>query len=225
MLRLHYSLIFVFALVLCQFPAAADENWESVRDEEGIHIDRILRPDSPIVVFRGTTVMQAEISSLLAVLFDIRTQAEWNNNGYDLRVLQKISDTELWYYASNKVPWPFRDRDFVTKLASRFDAAAKQIVVTGTEATHIAAPPHAKRVRMPVARVNWVFAALSGKRTRVTVTFQIDPGGVLPMWLMNKVTKGMPFRALRNIRDVIAEKKYDREFEKRFTRYNNWHSH
>ena len=216
--------VIVLVLFLGPLLAGATENWEFVRNEEGIYVDRILRRDSPIVVFRGTTSMQAPVSSLMAVLFDVRTQAEWNNNGYDLRVLQKNSDTELWYYASNKAPWPFRDRDFVAKLETRFDAASRTVVVTGTETTHIAAPPHPKRVRMPVARVNWTFAALAAGRTRVTVTFQIDPGGILPVWLMNKVTKGMPFRALRNIRDVIAEKKYDRDFEKRFTRYNSWHA-
>lgn len=212
----------VLAVMLC-IQVALPAEWERVRHEEDIVVDRIVLPDSPVVVFRGRTKMRAHLAQLMAVVLDPRTQKEWNNTGYDMRILAKNSDTDLWFYSALRAPWPFRDRDFVIKLETQFAPVSKTVTITGHETEHPLAPRHARRVRMPVSRVNWEFRALTGHETDVTVTFQIDAGGALPLWLMNKVTKGMPFRGLRNIRQLIAEKGYDSEFERRFMRYNGWH--
>jgi hypothetical protein len=219
------TIIIALSLLVSASPWAADQKtWEPVREEQGITVDRILDKESSVVKFRGRTVVHAPISSLMAVLFDIRTQPQWNSTGYDMRVLQKKSDTELWFYSSNKVPWPFKDRDFVTKLETRINNRHRYIEVRGSEAAHVMAPPHPKRVRMPVSRINWKFEALPKRSTQVTVTFQIDPGGVLPMWLMNKVTKSIPFRTLQKIRAIANGGRYDRRFELRFKKHNWMHN-
>lgn len=216
-------IIFCWALIFWLRPVAAGENWEFVLNEESISVDRVIDPHSPVVIFRGRATMDARISQLMAVLFDPRTQSEWNNTGYDLRVLERISDIEVFFYSALRVPWPFRDRDFVIRLETEINARQRSVIARAKEAVHPLAPPHKKRVRLPVSRVNWQFKA-AGRQTEVTVTFQVDPGGVLPLWLMNKVTKSMPLVALRNIRHVIREKTYDLGFEKRFEKYNGWHA-
>jgi hypothetical protein len=217
------SLILLAVFGMANANASYAENWEFVKKEEGITVDRIIPADSPVVMFRGRTTMNAPISALMAVVLDYRTQKEWNNTGYDMRVLQKNSDTDMFFYSALHVPWPFKDRDFVINLHAVVLGEQRTVEIHCNEASHAAAPPQPKRVRLPVARVHWRFVALTENKTQVTVTFQIDAGGVLPLWLMNRVTKGMPFRGLRNIRDVIREGKYDRVFEKKFFRYNSLH--
>jgi hypothetical protein len=194
-----------------------------VNYQEGIYVDRIVDPNSPVVIFRGQTTMEATIPQLMAVLFDPRTQVEWNETAYDTRVVEKKSETEVYFYSAMRVPWPFRDREFLLKLETDINARNRSLLVRGYETVHPGALPHPKRVRVPVSRVNWQLRAI-GNRTQVVVTFQLDPGGALPLWIMNKVTKWMPFKALSNIRRVIAQGKYDAVFEQRFARFSGWHN-
>jgi len=211
----------IWLVVIITTSIGAD--WEFVRREEGITVERKLSNNSSVMMFRGRTVLDARISELMAVVLDPDTQREWNNTGYDMRILQKNSDTDLWFYSALRAPWPFRDRDFVIKLETVMNPNGRRLQINGIEAEHTAAPMHPRRIRMPVSRISWELIALKNNRTEVAVTFQIDAGGALPLWLMHKVTKGMPFRGLRNIRELIRERGYNADFRKRFAGYDRWH--
>jgi hypothetical protein len=152
---------------------ALSGHWEFVQNTEDITVDRIVTGDSPVVLFRGRAVVNAPVSALMAVILDYRTQTEWNNTGYDLKVLQKISDSELFFYSALRAPWPVKDRDFVIKLDTVFTPAIRQIEIKGSEVAHVAAPKRHDRVRLPLCRINWVLMALPGNKTHVAVTFQI----------------------------------------------------
>ena len=214
----------VFAILLSSNLFA--ETWEKVREKDGITVERVYVKGSSVLKFRGTGVIDSDIVTILAVLQDVKHQSRWNKNSYDNKIVEKTSDSEFIAYSAAKVPWPFQDRDYLVKLKLNIDEKAKLITVSGKETQHPDVPPRSGKVRISLMRTTWVFRPLKehkGKKTWVQFTVHSDPGGNIPDWLINFISKYIPYKTIVNIRQIIKDEKYDKSFISKYKRFENWY--
>lgn len=79
---------------------------------------------------------------------------------------------------------------------------------------------------MPFIRVTWhlqVIQGTQGKKTYLTFQVHANPGGLLPNWVINLASKGVPLKSILNLRRRLTETKPSPEFLEKYRKYRNWH--
>ncbi|CAM9339285.1 unnamed protein product, partial [Hapterophycus canaliculatus] len=129
-------------------------------------------------------------AAAVAELFEsperIKEYNKWFLDGRDLELLDE--DTRV-VWASSPSPLPFvKPRDFVTVVnVRRLEDGTVVIVNRGHR--HPDAPPRSKYVRGEVILGAHVMRpdAKDKNKTHFTLLTQVDPGGVAPAWIVNKI--------------------------------------
>lgn len=126
-------------------------------------------------------------------------------------ILEQISDGERIDYDHFEMPWPFKDRYTIYR--------AKEKIVTGGEILLTMNPLDSfpfkenDKVAVKIKESTFLLKSLpeDESKTRVTINVTVDPGGYLPVWLINLNTKSWSndlFSNLRkNVRKEISRQK------------------
>lgn len=195
-------------------PAVASEpvfeygEWEFVREGHGIVVHRREVKGSPLHEFRGRGVVKAPIERVYAVVRDAERRTQWMGNcaaswGIDLR------DAEQTIYYRTKAPWPLFDRDVILYGKSGIDLDNGVWVVPFASVEHPEGPEVKGVVRMPFLRGHWkLFPQEGGKETLVEYQVHADPGGSLPNWVVNWVSRKLPYETLLGLRRQADEVSY-----------------
>jgi hypothetical protein len=208
------------AITLAPLPslARADETpagpWQFVKQTEGIVIDRRVVAGSPLKEFRGRGVVDAPIAAILAVFSDVPRATEWMDSCNGSRLVADVNDREKLVYNRTHAPWPVADRDAVLHNVVSFDAAKREVRLDFVSVSDAPVPPVAGVVRMPFLRGHWILTPDGdGKGTRVEYQVHANPGGRLPDWLVNYVSRDLPFRTIAGLRAQVKRRGYP-DFER-----------
>lgn len=203
--------------------AKADGAWERIRQADGVAVERRGVAGSTLQEFRGSAVVDAPIAAILAVFNDVARATEWMDSCNGSRSLEDLSDTEKVVYNRTHAPWPVADRDAVLHNVARFDAAGRRVELDFWSVDDAKEPPVKGVVRMPFLRGHWIlWPSDDGRTTRVEYQVHANPGGALPSWLVNYVSRDLPFKTIEGLRAQVKRRQYP-EFEahmkERFSRY------
>jgi hypothetical protein len=198
-------------------PTTGKGPWELVRNEKGIVVHRRAIAGSPLHEFRGTGVIEAPIASVLAVLNDAEHRIEWMKEAAANNRVESIDAYSEIFYSRTKAPWPVAHRDVVLRARTTIDPAAGQVRIEITSQEHPAWPPQKGVVRMPFLRGHWyLWPERGGAWTRAEYQVHANPGGSLPDWIVNMVSKKIPFETMAGMQQQVKRRTYP-DFEKKLT--------
>ena len=134
-----------------------------------------------------------------------------------------ISDSEKVVYNRTHAPWPVADRDAVLHNVASFDEAGRKVELDFWTVADGKEPPVKGVVRMPFLRGHWIlWPSSDGTTTRVEYQVHANPGGSLPDWLVNYVSRDLPYKTIEGLRAQVKRRHYP-EFEahmkERFSQY------
>jgi hypothetical protein len=183
--------------------------WEQVRDEAGIRVQRRKVEGSNLHEFQGRGVIDAPLTTVLAVLHDVGSAPEWMHKCAAAHVVEHIDDRHEVVYNRTAAPWPVSDRDTVLSSEAVFDARTHEVRINFWSITHPKEPPVRGVVRMPSLRGHWILSPFNGGRaTQVEYQVHADPGGSLPGWLVNMASKEIPFQTIASLREQVKRRHY-----------------
>jgi hypothetical protein len=183
--------------------------WELVRNDRGIVVHRRTVAGSKLHEFRGTGLIEAPIGSVLAVLDDSAHRLEWMKEAVANDRIEQIDSYTEVFYSRTRAPWPVSDRDAVLRARTTFDPALHQVRIDITSQTHPAWPEKKGVVRMPFLRGHWyLWPEHGGAWTRAEYQVHADPGGLLPDWIINMVSKKIPFDTLAAMQQQVKRRQY-----------------
>ena len=115
------------------------------------------------------------------------------------------------------------DRDAVLHNVARFDEAGRKVELDFWTVEDGREPPQKGVVRMPFLRGHWIlWPSSDGTTTRVEYQVHANPGGSLPDWLVNYVSRDLPYKTIEGLRAQVKRRHYP-EFEahmkERFSQY------
>jgi hypothetical protein len=201
-------------------PARADEAapaaapWQFVKQAAGVVVERRVVSGSNLKEFRGRGVVNAPVAAILAVFSDVPRATEWMDSCSGSRIVADVSDREKVVYNRTRAPWPVSDRDAVLHNIATFDEARREVRLDFWSVADAHAPPVAGVVRMPFLRGHWVLSPSSdGMTTNVEYQVHANPGGRLPDWLVNYVSRDLPFRTITGLRAQVKRRSYP-DFER-----------
>lgn len=179
----------------CSFAVAQD--WELVRDEEGIRV--WLKPvaGSSYKAFRSETLMNTDMATLRELQEDVEASCAWIHSCREQRLLSYQGDTALTYTRFD-TPWPVQARDSVMQVTTRMDADGS--LLRELLALPQKLPPDKAYQRISAAQGYWRMTPEGEGRVRVVYELHAEPGGQVPAWLANSFVIDAPYNTLLLLR-------------------------
>ena len=198
--------IFLFVVItLTAFlfigPAHAQE-WEFVKEKDGIRIYKSDEPGSKLKAFKGESVLNTTLEEIYPLLSDPNHSEWWDDDLSYKEVLEYKPGKVSKYYLVYDVQWPFGNRDLYVESEILYDKQNRKAVVT-TNSVDGVIPEKAELVR--IARYWQRWTAVEEKKGEVHLLLEgfTDPGGNIPAWLVNAIIDKTPVRLFENLKALV----------------------
>ncbi|EGQ8040622.1 TPA: START domain-containing protein [Vibrio alginolyticus] len=202
MLHLRIGALTLATLISAGTDASANENWQFESDKNGITIYSREHSDG-LVEIRARMFTPTSYGAFLTLLEDSDNIPNWIDNASHSRVLNQISATENIVYTQFKAPWPAKNRDMVTYSKYWVDELGFTIEIKSAPDSYLAEQNGYVRIRSVDA--TWELQKLTNDTTLVEYKAFADPGGLLPNWLINKLSKESAWATFSNLRKELPE--------------------
>jgi len=192
--------------VLEHFFLFSQENWELIKNVDGIKISTKNTKNIDFKSFKANMVLDNNIHAFIAVLTDVEGLINWGYKIKNASLLKKSGDTLQIYYAEAKAPFPYKNRDGIYR--NRFT----WISDTNTLSVDIEILDDYLELKDQFVRIKgngfWEVKVLPSGKLDVTFVMQVDPGGSIPAWLANIFVDDSPYYTMQKLREVIKIEKY-----------------
>ena len=196
------KLLFLFFCSLFAFAAFSQYNWKLTKDKDGIRVYQSEVKGSSYKSIKVECTLEGTYDRLMAILNDVNQHKNWVYNNKTSSLLKRISPTEFYYYSETSLPWPMINRDAVVHLKMVKDSANRFVKVVATaEPTYI--PQKSGKVRVPQSNVQWYVTMPTTKTIHVAYTFEADPGGSVPSWLVNSFADKGPYESFKKLGQLL----------------------
>lgn len=206
------SLIFFlgFSIVYTLAPVTHAKGWKIQRKKSGIVVSQREEKGRDLPSFKGTGVVKANMYEILAILRDGKRRREWMSKSGVTRVLNRKSIFEAVSYQQTLAPWPVSDREVVMHTKVFLDSKKNRLIATFNHVKWNKKMKGVNRddfVLMPYLKGYWLLQSIDENKTEVTYMVNTDPGGILPNWLIKKITSDLPLYTLQGLRKQAKRSK------------------
>lgn len=158
--------------------------------------------------FRAETVVKSTLSGVVALFEDLNSMPSWVYRMKEATALKRISRTEVIARTVTALPPPLQDRDAVLYTTLTQDKSGV-IRITGKDMTSFY-PPCKGIVRMERIWSYWEFIPLKGGNLKVIFAGSGNPGGIIPIWVYNRLLGEAPYNTMKNFKKMISRERYQR---------------
>ncbi len=180
---------------------SAEQNWQFDSGSDGITIYIREHQESGLVEIRARMYTPTTYSAFLTLLEDSNNVPNWIDNASHSRVLKQISSNENIVYTQFTAPWPARDRDMVTYSRYWVDTTGFNLIIK--DAPKPALAEQDGYIRISAVKASWTLEKLNNGTTLIEYKAYADPGGFLPDWLKNKLSKQSTRATFENLREQL----------------------
>ncbi|MGA9269467.1 MAG: START domain-containing protein [Lutimonas sp.] len=184
----------------------AQEDWNQIRDKEGITVFTRSNPGMDFKEFRSSMIVDGTLDQFLAVLYDIEGLSSWGYNVKKASLLRREADTIQVYYTEAKAPFPYKNRDGVYLNRFTWNSEERKLHVDIVMPEDLM-PEKENLVRME-GYGSWLVHDRKDGKLEITFQMQMDPGGSIPAWMANMFAGDTPYHTLLGLRKAMLEKKY-----------------
>ena len=193
-------------LLVSTILAADDtENWEVIREKDGITVSRFAVEGRGFPILRAVGDVAGTPYEVLAILRDVQAHVHWRPDCVEARTISDIDAAHSIVYTRTNAPWPVSDRDVVLANEITFIDPPHQVRIDFSAVSDTDVPPRQGMVRMPRLQGYYLLESIDGNRSRVTYRLDVDPGGKLPDWLIRKQSVRNPFETIAGLRKRLEQ--------------------
>jgi hypothetical protein len=180
----------------------AAQDWELHSDHEGIQVYTLEQADTKIQRLRATVTIEATLEQAINAQLDVEQMPSWYDRIAEVRLKHTRSPVDLDISVLISLPWPLKDR-FTTLAATGYmDPENKSL--------HISTKYLPSRQGIPEDVVlvteigsSWTIKQVDDSQIFVDHEVYLDPGGVLPAWLINLTSTEGPRKTLEGFRKIV----------------------
>ena len=203
------SLLLSVSLAFISIPQDAHaKGWRVAKRADGIVVSTRNEPNRDLPSFKGTGRVKAGMFEILAILKDGARRREWMTKSGLTSTLKRINRWESISYQQTIAPWPASDREVVmhTKIYQRTEP--RELIATFDHVKWTQPIKGVDRddfVDMPYLKGYWRMVWISDEETEVTYMVNTDPGGMLPNWLITRISRDLPYWTLLGLRKQVKK--------------------
>jgi hypothetical protein len=172
------------------------------RDEDGIKVYTCKTEGERLKSLRADFILKnITIDQLENFLLDVNGYTRWQYNMVEAKILKKVSDNDMIYRTVVDAPWPVENRELIVHFTTTRDREKQtmDIVIANDSYDY---PKDEDLVRVPSSYATWHITTL-GNDLRVEYALRIDPGGSVPVWLINIAMADGPHHSFRNMKRLL----------------------
>lgn len=186
--------------------------WELTSDPsapDGIVVHRRRVEGSPLHEFRGRAIVEMPLARVLAVIRDSPRRVDWMTRCASAWTIDDPDPRVQISYNRTRAPWPVSDRDVVLRAETSVDFPTRRVIIAFHSIDAPDVKPFEGAVRMPFLRGHWILVPEhGGDWTRVEYQVHADPGGALPDWVANIISKTVPYKTIVALRQQVVRMSY-----------------
>lgn len=201
------NILAIGLICLLSIEAIAQHEWKLNTHKDGIKVFTSLPDTSPFKAVKTIGNVETTMSQLAMVLMDVSNTEDWVYGAKNPKLLKQFTPTDLIYYAEAALPWPMSNRDFIIRITMTQDPTSK-VVTMVTENMPKYVPEKKGIVRIQRSSGIWKLTPVEKGLIKVEYTLQVDPGGLIPAWLVNLFASTGPYQSLKALRNEVKLAKY-----------------
>ena len=203
-LKSSLLLLFMFFTSIAHLRAQENtQNWQLVKDENGIKVYTRILANSDYKEFRGKMNIETTLDDLLMFINNAGRCPDWQ-----YRCIKMINLSNGYIYKLNNLPWPLSDRYTVMQSQMHFDQQHNiytlQLKNIEREQLpqHILAqlPEEDNTIQMRYSDGYWKLKLDDTPMIHITYQMHGDPAGVIPAALANQGVTNAAFVTLSNLK-------------------------
>jgi len=194
----------LFLFFMGRLLGSAQGDWTLKSDKDGIRSYSHKSGGSKINAIRVESEFSTTLSRFVSTIMDVTAYDDWVYASKSTRLVKQVSPTELYYYSEVKFPWPATNRDFVSHITVSQELSSKAVTINATNVTGMV-PVKKNIVRIEQSIGKWVVAPRSKGTVFVVYELEADPGGELPVFLINGFSSTGIIATFKNLRARLAK--------------------
>lgn len=195
-------------LIVSNVVFAGEYDWEIKKEVDGIQVFTRKVEGSKHKAVRAVTRVNASLNAIVALVRDTKACPELAALCKFSFVERELSETDLYIYSYNDMPWPIKDRDVVAH--AEWSQNPDDLSVTmKAYAVDDVVPINDNAIRLRKADVSWRFVPRGDGELDVITEAHIDPEGPVPAFITNWLLVSSPFETLNNVRRVVEGGRYN----------------
>lgn len=176
------------------------QNWEFVKEKDGIKIYTRAEPNSSLKASRGEVTFKANLEKVNLLVGDAKNIDWWDKNLSTVKVIAFERNKFIQYYIIYSVAWPLSNRDLALQASISTDPVTDVRTVFAKPLLNVV-PEKKDLVRIKKYWQKWTVQPLDKGYVHVTLEGFIDPTGNVPSWLFNMFVTETPYNALHALRE------------------------
>lgn len=177
-------------------------DWNLVREVDNIKVYTRTSEKSDVKEIRIESFFNTDISTFVNLLKNPYRYTEWVYKCTESRRLETVSEDEFYYYIVTDLPFPVNDRDMIVITKSWIDEADGSIN-SFSESKPEYLPEDDEYIRVPFYESSWKISATDQNSLFVEYQSITDPGGSLPIWMVNLAITSGPLKTMQALRELL----------------------
>ena len=198
------SFVFLVFSFFIESTAIGQYNWKLTRNSEGISVYQSPVKNSAYKSIKVECTLEGNYEKLLAVITNVNGYTEWVYNNKTASLLKKAGPFEFYYYSETSLPWPMSNRDAVMHTTITRDSLNRFLKIHSVNDVGVVAEEPGK-VRVPYSVINWYVTMPSERAIHIVYTFEADPGGSIPAWIVNGFADKGPFESFKKLGELLKQ--------------------
>lgn len=197
----------ILSFILIPFLAQSQDGereWELKKQKSGIAISTRLMEGSKYKEYKSRCEIDATPEKLVALLLDVEKYTDWMAFIEFGEIVERDGEDIFYVYSEVDVPWPFNNRDQVTKSVVSRDTSTNSISIDVSIIPDYM-PEKKGVVRLQSGRGLWRFTPLKNGKTEAYHQFGGDPGGNIPAWIVNMFLVDGPYKTMLGLQEMMAK--------------------
>lgn len=179
------------------------EEWELKKRTDNIEIYTRDVKESAFKEFKATTIFNnVSMSEVLDQIYKAPSYHE--NCAYSTSYIieEMSSPEERFFYYSEKLPWPIKNRDVVTKLSLEEQSTDKIVLSIKAAPKNISRKDNT--IRIQKLKGFWLLER-HPEGIKATQQIYMDPGGTVPAFIVNSLIVKGPLKTFSTLKKTLKQ--------------------
>ena len=194
----------ILLLLVFDLPLLAQNDWTILKVKNGIKISSRHSPSSPFDDIRVELDVTGNIDQLERILVDVNKYKEWSYATKISRLVKSLGPGKFIYYTEIEVPWPATNRFFYADFELKKNLTERSMYVIAENIPNYEPGPK-DLVQVPLTRGTWNITTITNKSIHIDYSLEMNPGGSLPVWVLNLFSTKGPMESFENIKKKMNE--------------------
>ena len=197
-------LMFILLLAGMTGPLSA-QNWEFAKEKNGIKMYTRKEANTNLKSFRGVMEVHSTMARVTQLVGNVKNNDWWDKNVKEIKILYFEENKHFKYYLVYDAPWPLEDRDLCVDAQVTIDPVTGRRELNAKPIPNLV-PERSDRVRIKNYWQRWIIQPMENGMIRLILEGSVDPGGIVPTWIVNMVITDTPLNVMNGIKERVEIK-------------------